>query len=73
MKTTTKNRQKAVKYLVYLETVIERTMKIMAENEEEAKELAKNRAFKRQKLFSGNTKVIDHEVVDVKVFKNESK
>lgn len=65
MKIQTKANHKSSSFTVYLETTIERTMKVRALDKEEAMELALKRATERCKSFKHSRyKVIAHEVID---------
>ena len=63
-KTQTDYKYKAVRVTVYVETVIEREVSLLAIDEEEAKELAVNR-LDRNKSTIRKYKIMEHEVVDI--------
>ena len=63
-KTQTDYKYKAVRFTVYVETIIERKVSLLAIDEEEAKKLAVNR-LDRNKSTIRKYKIMEHEVVDV--------
>lgn len=62
------NSKKRNTYDVYVETTIERRIKVVALSEEEAKDLAYRRSVERTKSFDNrHYKVLEHEVVHAEI------
>lgn len=64
-KTQTNNRKDAKKHIVYVETIIEREVSVMAVDIEEAKEIAVNRLKRNKGGWLYKYKILEHEVIDV--------
>ena len=64
-KTQTENRKNAKKHIVYVETIVEREVSVMAVDTEEAKEIAINRLNRNKGGWLYKYKILEHEVVDV--------
>ena len=64
-KTQTENRKNAKKHIVYVETVVEREVSVMAIDIEEAKEIAINRLNRNKGGWLYKYKILEHEVIDV--------
>lgn len=63
-KTQTENRKNAKKHIVYVETVVEREVSVMAIDIEEAKEIAINRLNRNKGGWLYKYKILEHEVID---------
>ena len=64
-KTQTENRKNAKKHIVYVETVVERQVSVMAVDIEEAREIAINRLNRNKGGWLYKYKILEHEVIDV--------
>jgi hypothetical protein len=64
-RTQTNNRKDAKKHIVYVETIIEREVSVMAVDIEEAKEIAINRLKRNKGAWLYKYKILEHEVIDV--------